>query len=545
MMKAAQLRQAILQAAVQGKLVPQASHDEPASMLLERIKAEKARFIKSGELRKEKPLPPIIEDEIPYDLPEGWNWTKLGEITRKIHYGYTASAAPKGNAKLLRITDIQNNNVHWQNVPYCAIESNRLNDYQLNDNDILIARTGGTIGKTYLVAKISHIAVFASYLIRVVPFSYYDIKYLKYFLESPLYWEQLHEKSMGTGQPNVNGVSLSNLIIPLPPLAEQQRIVIRVEELMTMCDELEAAEKELDILEKDFADNLPKSILQAAVQGKLVRQNIHDEPASVLLGRIRAEKAKLVKEGKLKNEKPLPQINEDEIPFDIPNNWVWSRLGDIFYVRSSRRVHESDWKSTGIPFYRAREIATLAKYGKVDNDLYISKDLFEEFKKSGVPEPGDLMVTAVGTLGKTYIVKEGDVFYYKDASVISFNNFGKLNPDYFKYLMTSPFMTDQIKADSSGTTVGTLTIVRANNYYAPLPPLAEQERIVAKIKELLLLCGELEKVEESALIIPEREKIIKLSGQRSDEPLQMAARGSAGQKSEKHQQAIDDMFSDD
>ncbi len=247
------------------------------------------------------------------------------------------------------------------------------------------------------------------------------------------------------------------------------------------------------------AAQLRQAILQAAVQGKLVPQNPHDEPASVLLERIRVEKAKLIKAGKLKKEKPLPSITQDEIPYDLPNGWIWCRFGNIFNIRSSKRVHESDWRKSGIPFYRAREIATLSQCGKVDNDLFISEELYNQHKvSSGVPEAGDLMITAVGTLGKTWIVKKEDVFYYKDASVISFGNIGKLNPKYFRYLMSSPFMMSQIKSDSSGTTVGTLTIIRANNYLAQLPPLVEQSRIVAKVDELMAVCDELEAAEKKS-----------------------------------------------
>ena len=158
---------------------------------------------------------------------------------------------------------------------------------------------------------------------------------------------------------------------------------------------------------------------------------------------------------------------------------------------SARRVHQSEWKKEGIPFYRAREIAKLAADGYVDNDLYISQELYDEFAKSGVPHEGDLMVTAVGTLGKTYIVKSSDCFYYKDASVICFENYAHLSPQYLKYLMESELMKNQIKSNSSGTTVATLTMVRANEYLIPLPPLAEQKRIVAKLEELLPLCERL------------------------------------------------------
>ena len=233
-----QIHQSILQYAVQGKLVPQNQNDEPASELLKRIKAEKDQLIKDGKIKKEKPLPPITQDEIPFQIPDSWEWVNLDSITAQIHYGYTASAENCGKAKLLRITDIQNNRVLWKNVPFCSISDDNLIKYKLQNRDILIARTGGTIGKTYIVNDLNEIAVFASYLIRAIPLNSVNEKYIKIFMESPLYWEQLKSYSMGTGQPNVNGQSLSKLIIPLPPLAEQQRIFTKVEEVLAVVDNL-------------------------------------------------------------------------------------------------------------------------------------------------------------------------------------------------------------------------------------------------------------------------------------------------------------------
>lgn len=255
------LRQNILQEAVQGKLVPQDPNDEPASVLLERIKEEKERLIKEGKIKKEKPLPPITVDEIPYELPEGWEWVRLKEMTENIHYGYTASAIYNDTGiKFLRITDIQDNKVNWDTVPFCEIEEGKLKTYLLRNNDILIARTGGTIGKSFIVKDIKHNAVFASYLIRVISLQGVNPDYIKLFLETPLYWEQLIRKSKGTGQPNVNAVSLSNLVIPLPPLNEQKRIVEKVDQLMALCDELE---KNIEQSKKD-SEMLMQSVLQEA-----------------------------------------------------------------------------------------------------------------------------------------------------------------------------------------------------------------------------------------------------------------------------------------
>ena len=234
-------------------------------------------------------------------------------------------------------------------------------------------------------------------------------------------------------------------------------------------------------------EQLRASILQYAIQGKLVEQRPEEGTGEELYQQIQAEKQRLIQEKKIKKEKPLVEISEDEIPFDIPESWKWVRWGEVINIVSARRVHQSDWKSEGIPFYRAREIVKLAENGFVDNELFISEELFEELSKSGVPHSGDLMVTAVGTLGKTYIVRPEDHFYYKDASVICFENFGHILPEYLKYLMASELMRKQIKSNSGGTTVSTLTMGRMAEYILPFPPLAEQKRIVAKIEELLPL----------------------------------------------------------
>ena len=248
-----QLKKSILQDAVQGKLVPQNPKDEPASVLIERIREEKQKLIQEKKIKKDKNESYIfrrdnshyekigneercIDDEIPFDIPDNWEWCYLNDVTSQIHYGYTASASSAGNVKLTRITDIQNNRVNWETVPFCLISEDNLKKYKLENRDILIARTGGTIGKTYIVRNLSEKAVFASYLIRAIPLQSINEEYLKLFMESPLYWEQLKAFSMGTGQPNVNGQSLSKLKLPLPPLEEQRRIVEKIQTLMPIIE---------------------------------------------------------------------------------------------------------------------------------------------------------------------------------------------------------------------------------------------------------------------------------------------------------------------
>lgn len=235
------MRQTALQDAIMGVLVEQEDTDEPASVLYEKIQAKNEQLVKEQKLKKDKSFPEINAEEVPFEIPESWKWVKMGSLAKKVHYGYTASATENGNVKMLRITDIQGGRVNWDSVPYCEIEENIIEQYKLNDNDIVIARTGGTVGKSFKINKDTTTdSVFASYLIRIVLTESDSANYIAYFLNSPYYWEQIGINAQGTGQPNVNATQLSNLILPLPPLAEQERIVEKLNEIMGICDQMES-----------------------------------------------------------------------------------------------------------------------------------------------------------------------------------------------------------------------------------------------------------------------------------------------------------------
>ena len=227
---------------------------------------------------------------------------------------------------------------------------------------------------------------------------------------------------------------------------------------------------------------LRQKILDLAIRGKLVPQDPNDEPASVLLERIRAEKEQLIKEGKIKRSKKSAATDKshyENVPFEIPESWCWTTLGELFDIVSAKRVLQSDWQRTGIPFYRAREIVRLSYEGYVDNDLFITEEHYNNLKKSyGVPEPSDIMLSAVGTIGRAYVVRNNDVFYYKDASVLCLRNVYHLNSEFIKWILSSDLLQNQMYENSKGTTVDTITIEKANNYFLPLPPIDEQYRIV-------------------------------------------------------------------
>ena len=249
------LKKSILQEAVQGKLVPQNPDDEPASVLLERIRAEKQALIKAGKIRKDKHESAIITrdkipyeiidgkerciaDEVPFEIPDSWCWCRWGTISESIQYGYNAPAKENGRIKMVRISDIQDNKVLWDTVPFCDIDEESIETYLLKQNDILFARTGGTVGKSYLVKEVPKDAIYAGYLIRTRYSNNLSPEYLKFFMESELYWIQLRNGTIATAQPNCNGKTLANMLVPIPPLAEQKRIVAKIEEIMPMIERL-------------------------------------------------------------------------------------------------------------------------------------------------------------------------------------------------------------------------------------------------------------------------------------------------------------------
>ncbi|WP_458260168.1 restriction endonuclease subunit S [Vibrio jasicida] len=245
---------------------------------------------------------------------------------------------------------------------------------------------------------------------------------------------------------------------------------------------------------------LRELILELAVRGKLVPQDPNDEPASVLVELADKAKERLAEQKIIRKQKPLALIDNEQMSFILPKNWTYHRLGSLGLVGSSSRVQKKDWTDNGVPFYRAREIVKLSKNGFVENELFISEELFSQLSQSGIiPEENDIMFTGVGTIGVPHVVKAQERFYFKDASVLIFKNIAGVNADYLSMYMRSPLWNRDIHEDSMGTTVHTLTIARANNVVTPFPPIKEQDRIVAKVDELMTLCDQLEQQTEASM----------------------------------------------
>ena len=478
------IRNKILDLAIQGKLTKQLPEDGTAEELYRQIQEEKQELIKTGKIKKEKPLPKITEDEIPFEIPRNWKWVRWGDLSFQIQYGYNAPAKEKGRVRMVRITDIQNNRVVWQTVPFCYIDEKNIDEYLLRPNNILFARTGGTVGKSYLVENVEENAVFAGYLIRTSFSANLIAKYMKFFMESRLYWKQLQDGTTATAQPNCNAKTLSKMLFPLPSLAEQKRIVEKIEQTFSILDTI-------DELQTKYADNLSalkSKLIDLAIQGKLTKQLPEDGTAEELYQQIQEEKQELIKAGKIKKEKPLPKITEDEIPFDIPESWKWVRLPELCTMPITDGTHQTPTysdKETGIPFLSAKDVTT----GKINwsKIKYITKDLHEELYKRLAPQKNDILLAKNGTTGVAALV-ENDVIFdvYVTLAVIR-PNCKLVIPKFLLSAINSPVCKNQFNSCLIGIGVPNLHLVHINRTIIPLPPLAEQKRIVEKLEEVLEL----------------------------------------------------------
>ena len=492
-----QLKNSILQWAIQGKLVPQDPNDEPASVLLDRIRQEKARLVKEKKIKKDKNESIIyrgednsyyekflatgevkcIDDEIPFEVPQGWEWERWGNISQSIQYGYNAPALEKGIIKMVRISDIQNNKVLWEKVPYCIIEEKDIETYLLEVNDILFARTGGTVGKSFLVEEVPEPAIYAGYLIRTRYSQELCPQYLKSFMESQLYWEQLKSGTIATAQPNCNGKTLGRMLLPIPPKAEQIRLVQKLASLLPVLHRYAKTQQDLDNLYEGINDKLKKSILQEAVQGRLVPQFSEEGTAQELLEQIRQEKQKLIKEGKLKNaalsdsviykgddnkyyERINGQIVEIELPFEYPNSWAVLRLKDICQLIDGEK-RDGKGICLDVKYLRGKSSATLVEKGKF---VYA----------------GDNIILVDGE-------NSGEVFTAPQDGYMG-STFKQL---WLSFVMWKPyilafilFYKEQLRNSKRGAAIPHLNKELFYNLPIGIPPYREQQRIAKRIDEL-------------------------------------------------------------
>ena len=460
------LRQKILDLAIHGKLVPQYPNDEPASVLLERIKAEKERLIKEGKIKRSKKTNNASDtphyENVPFEVPKGWVWTTLGSIS---NYGTSINVQVgdiDSNEWILELEDIEKDTAKI--IQHLSKKERFLNGtrHKFQKGDILYSKLRTYLNKVLVASNGGFCST------EIMPFGTYGVlsnEYICHVLRSNHFLDYTLRCGYGVKMPRLSTNDACKGMIPLPPLAEQQRIVTEIEKWFALIDQIEQGKDDLHSIVKQTKSK----ILDLAIHGELVPQDPNDEPAIELLKRI--------------NPSFTPCDNGHS--GKLPQGWVWTTLGELYNIISAKRVLKSEWRNEGIPFYRAREIVKLSTTGFVDNELFISQEHYSDLKmKYGVPQSSDIMMSAVGSIGKTYIVKSSDLFYYKDASVICLQNVHGLYSVFIDYVLRTSFLQKQMYTNSKGTTVDTITIEKAREYNIPLPPLAEQQRIVTKIEEL-------------------------------------------------------------
>ena len=448
------LKQKILDLAIRGKLVPQDPNDDPASVLLERIRAEKERLVAEGKIKRTKSTTDNRHYEnVPFEIPENWEWTTVKNISTSILYGVSESAKPKGTFKLLRITDIQDNKVNWDSVPYTDFDEEKAKNYLLQEGDILFARTGATVGKSYLVNSLAEESIYASYLIRVQVSHEILPQYIKCYFESGYYWEQITDSQVGTGQPNVNGTLLGELKVPVPPLSEQQRIVVEIEKWYNLLEKIEVNRHTL----QELINQTKNKILDLAIHGKLVLQDPSDEPASELLKRIAP------------NYKPCDTSHFG----NIPQGWTISTVGEVANYINGRAFKPTEWEQEGLPIIRIQNLNdhnasynyTTATY----EDKYLIKD-------------GDLLFAWAASLG-TYIWNGGDAWLNQHIFKVDPKEYMDKSFLYYSFI----YLISEFYRQSHGSGMVHITKGKFENTPILIPPLTEQKRIVTALEDTMHL----------------------------------------------------------
>ena len=515
-MNGKQLKNSILQWAIQGKLVPQDPNDEPASVLLEKIRQEKERLIKEKKIKRDKNASIIyrgednsyyekilatgevkcIDEEVPFEIPQGWEWCRLRDVIYPPKYGTSSKSLSNGDVPVLRMGNIQDGKVVYDKLVFSNnVEDNR--KYLLQDGDLLFNRTNSAelVGKTAIFKGNRHV-IYAGYLILLRPIKT-NSEYLNYIFSSPYVRSYCKEvKTIGVQQCNINAEKVSQLLVPIAPFEEQMRIVDKIKEVLPSVDKYSISQYNLDLLNVSLSECLKKSILQEAIQGRLVPQITEEGTAKELLEQIKKEKQKLVKEGKLKksalatsvifrgdDNKYYEQIGKkclditEQIPFEIPNSWTWARMGQV-----------GDWGAGSTPQrgnqdYYGGNILWL-KTGELNNDIVydteekITQRAFQDCSLR-MNKIGDVLIAMYGaTIGKLAIVGKE---LTTNQACCGCTPYIVYNWFLFYFLMAS---RDSFIKKGEGGAQPNISRVKLVEHLIPLPPLNEQKRIVKRIETL-------------------------------------------------------------
>ena len=475
-----ELKASVLLYALQGKLVPHDPTEGTGHGEIEKMQ----RLQKAKEIKNEKPLPPVTDDEMTTDIPDNWCWDRIGNIG-----SWSAGTTPSrtnpdyygGDVPWLKTGDLNDGTV--TSVPeYITDVALQKTSVRLNPaGSVLMAMYGATIGKLGILAipMTTNQACCAC-----IPYDGMLNKYLFYFLMG----NRLNFIKMGEGgaQPNISKEKIVNFPIAIPPLAEQQRIVAKLEEILPLIDRYEAAWNKLEEFNKRFPVDMQKSILQMAIQGKLVEQRPEEGTGEELFQQIQTEKQTLIKAGKIKKEKPLPEIAEDEIPFDIPESWKWVRFSDVLDVRDG--THDTPkYVTSGIPLVTSKNLVD----GGIDFETtkLISIEDAQAINMRSAVDDGDILFAMIGTIGNPVLVKKDREFCIKNMALFKAINQELISMEYLLLFLQNE--QHVMKKKASGGVQSFVSLKFLRNYLLPLPPAAEQKRIVAKLEEILPLCERL------------------------------------------------------
>ena len=469
-----ELKNSILQLAIQGKLVEQRPEEGTGEELYREIQKEKQALVKAGKIKKEKPLPAIAEEEIPFEIPESWMWVRLNSVI-----------------SLLSGSDLPSDkyNSSGNGIPYITgasnIEGSRviINRWTEYPNNIahygdLLLTCKGTVGKTSILSESEvHIArqIMAITTITV------DTVYIQYFIETQV--ENLKSKAKSM-IPGIERTNVLKLALPLPPLPEQKRIVAKIEELLPLIDRYEKAWTRLEDFNKRFPTDMQKSILQMAIQGKLVEQRTEEGTGEELYRRIQEEKQALVKAGKIKKQKPLPEISEDEVPFEIPETWRLVRLRDITEAIGDGIHGTPEYSIDGGYYFINGNNLCNGKIVYKSDTQQVSK---EEYEKNKNPLSKNTVLLSInGTIGNVAYYNNEPIILGKSACFITLLD--SISREYIRKLLESKFFMDYAFREATQTTIKNVSLKAIRMLPVPLPPVAEQKRIVAKLDEVLPLC---------------------------------------------------------
>ena len=491
------MQKSILQMAIQGKLVEQRPEEGTGEELYQQIQAEKQALIKAGKIKKEKPLPEITEDEIPFEIPESWKWVRIANTwavlngDRGKNYPAKSTLSHKG-IPFISALNLDGKTVINDDNLLCLSEAqyDKLGNGKLQQGDVVVC-IRGSLGKHGRFpfekgAIASSLVIMRSQLVLPILDDF-----LMLYLDAPLFFSEIKKYDNGTAQPNLAAKSFEQFLFPLPPLAEQKRIVAKIEELLPLIERYEKAWSRLEDFNKRFPGDMQKSILQMAIQGKLVEQRPEEGTAEELYRQIQAEKQALIKAGKIKKEKPLPEIKEDEIPFEIPESWKWVRLSSVVDLLSGFAFKSEDFKTTG-------KFRLLRGINLGVNEIRWKETVFVDSIPDRVSDyllcKGDVLLG----LDRPWISDGTRVAVFDDAEdtylvqrVLRIRSTSYLISSFVSYILHSSLLKSPLGGETTGISVPHISPNQVGSIVIPLPPLFEQKRIVARLEELLPLCEKL------------------------------------------------------